>query len=180
MQLWKGDSASRHPPGRGGRGPGERRGRPAGVRAWGQAVAGRPRSSQSRLRPFRCGAVIPRRTPRRAEGEPAGRATVPAHLRGSNRRGAVAAEESDCLAPARSRQTFPPSRLASPAPLPQGCPSRARSGGTVKTVTAPTFELIQTRQRRAARPRPGLRRAPPPVPANPLASLLSPPSPPST
>lgn len=131
-------------------------------------------SAQSRPRPPRCGAVRPRRTPRRAEGAPAGRAALPAG--GSNRRGAVAAEGCDCPAPAAlTGLSLPASRLASPAPLPQGWhppprPSRARSGGTVKTVNSSHF---RTDSNSAAPSRAAPRSLP--LPANPLASLLSPP-----
>lgn len=152
------DSAGRHPPGGGGWAPGSsedawrgwRRGR-----GWLSQAA--LTSAQSRLRPPRCGAVRPRRTPRRAEGVPAGRAALPAG--GSNRRGAVAAEGSDCPAPAAL------TGLSLPACLPPGEPRASSTGlpsspppapparaaaGLLKPLTAPTFELIQTRQRRAA------------------------------
>lgn len=154
------DSASRHPPGAQAGAPGRSAAARPGVCGGSQAAAAHPRL-------FRCGAVSSRRTPRRAAGEPEGE---PARAALSGRK-ATGGEAAGKRPPdrCRSHRLSRPPAWRAPRPSHRAAHPRSRAGGTVKTVTALTFELIQTR--RAARPLPGLRRA-----ASRCPPILSPPS----
>lgn len=101
-------------------------------------------------------------------GRAAGRAGERAALTARKATGGEAAGKRP-PARCRSHRLSRPHAWRAPRLSHRAAHPRSRAGGTVKTVTALTFELIQTR--RAARPLPGLRRA-----VSRCPPILSPPS----
>lgn len=137
MQLWKMTQPAdiRRVAGAGAPGSGENARRGRGVWRGGLPPAALA-SAQSRPRPFRCGAVTRRRTPRRAEGEPAGRAALPAREQQARSGGGRAERLPD---PRRSHQALAPSRPpGEPRASPTGLPPPARAAaGLLKPLQLP-------------------------------------------